>query len=626
MAKNRVVAMDIGTNSAKIVQLERSATAVHLVNASVVTYPNKDDRQTVTELVRQLWTDLGSAPTGILSIFNRNKTGVGVALPRFLVSTKRLANLPMTTDEQLSEVVAIAAETELPFRVEEAIFTYHDVRRTAESTSVELVSTRRDTVMLYMDMLEQVGVSPSAVTPSMVAIAAVARLENEGKNTTGKNTIIADVGSELTDFCFMQDGSLQFSRSFLIGGKHLSELVMTALNVDVETAEQEKRHLSAREAPTNEWVTRFLGELQRSIAAASREIGNVDSEQGAGGYGNNSLQEAETELWLCGGGSRVPELVEVCESQLNIPTRLWNPLDTFEQRTNMEIRPDTPAVQAMFNEWGDTFAVPLGVGLGLLNPTECVSLLPKEAAETLTQSARQRRLLTTGALGGLLIVGLAFGGITLQRSHQLKVASLDSQIANFSKQVVDAKAQLGRELALTDMLTHHISPLDILHMLSQMFGDRTQVAWANFNMSNLDDPAKAQITFNLKAASHQAINALLSTLDRSEVFTNVQPGEVTTIAENRKTIFQVQVRCNLETSSVKTFAKSRHPLPKHPVLEIETDKNPEIVPPASETLEKQKKVERVETEREAPKSVSSDSKTSEKEILPEQSPMDERKK
>jgi len=625
MAKNRVVAMEIGTNSAKIVQLERSATAVHLVNASVVAYPNQDDRQTVTELVRQLWTDLGSAPTGILSIFNRNQTHVGVALPRSLVSTKRLANLPATTDEQLAEVVALAAETELPFRAEEAIFAYHDVQRTPESTSVELVSTRRETVMLYMDMLEQIGVSPSAVTPSMVAIAAVARLESEGKNTTGKNTIIADIGSELTDFCFMKDGSLQFSRSFLIGGKHLSEFVMTALNVDLETAEQEKRQLSARAAPTNEWVTRFMGELQRSIAAASREIGNIDLAPGTNRYGNTALQDTETELWLCGGGSRVPELDLVCEAQLNIPTRRWNPLDTFAQRTDMEIRPDNPAVQAMFNEWGDTFAVPLGVGLGLLNPNACVSLLPKEAAETKAQSVRRHRLFTAGGLGGALIVGLAFGGIILQHSQQSKVAVLDAEIANLSKSMADAKAQLERDLALTNMLTHHISPLDILHLLSQMFGDRTQVAWTNFNMSHLDDPAKSQITFNLKAASHQAINDLLRTLDRSEVFTNVQPGEVTTIAESRKTIFQVQVRCNLEASSVRTFAKARHPMPKYPVLEIETDENLEIAPPASETLEKQRKTENIETEPGAPKIVPSEPETSEEEMSPEHSPMNEGK-
>ena len=44
MAKNRVVAIDIGTNTAKMVQLELSSTGVHLINANVVTYPDATEQ------------------------------------------------------------------------------------------------------------------------------------------------------------------------------------------------------------------------------------------------------------------------------------------------------------------------------------------------------------------------------------------------------------------------------------------------------------------------------------------------------------------------------------------------------------------------------------------------------
>jgi len=66
----------------------------------------------------------------------------------------------------------------------------------------------------------------------------------------------------------------------------------------------------------------------------------------------------------------------------------------------------------------------------------------------------------------------------------------------------------------------------------------------------------------LESASHNAINTLLRALDRSGVFTNVRPGEVTTISQDRKQIFLVQVRCNLTASAVKTFAKKRYPPPE----------------------------------------------------------------
>ena len=588
MATNQVVAIDIGTNTAKIVQLEQSFSAtVHLTNASVVTYPDKDDRLQVSESVKHLWDSLGNLPVeggnrwrkpieAFGTMFNRNKTEVALSLPRSLVNTKRLSNLPAATDEQLANIVAIAAEAELPFRVEEAIFTYHDVQQTSETSSVELISTRRTSVANYLVLLEQIGVPVSTVTPSMIAIAEVA-----ASSGCTKPTFIVDIGAEQADFCFMQGGRLQFSRSFRFGGDNLTEHLSRTLNIDIETAAEEKRHISASEMPAYTWTTQFIGELRRSMTAATthyRTEVNIDEYQGL------SLSETETELWLCGGGARVPDLASTCEAELNIPTQLWNPLHAVQQHGSIDIHPARQAVEATLDAWGDTLAVPLGVALNALKSTSPVSLLPKEAVETLTQTTRQRQLFAAVGLGVLIIGGILFGGYMLQRSQQYRSEAVEAQLVYYAQPMAAAKAQLAKELALTDMLAHHISPLDILHALSEMFGDRTQVAWTNFNINNLHEPTIARITFNLESASHNAINTLLRALDRSGVFSNVRPGEVTTISQDRKQIFQVQVRCNLTASAVKAFAKKRYPLPKPPI-DAAANMEPYVAPPMLETFE-----------------------------------------
>ena len=584
MAKKRVVAIDIGTHTAKMVQLEQSSTAVRLINASVVTYANTDDHQQIAGSIKNLWASIGKPPKQgpLQSLFNRHKTEVVLALPRSLVNTKRLANLPTATDEQLENIVTIAAEAELPFRIEEAVFTYHDVRRTSEATSVELLSTRRASVTGYLDLLEQVGVSASGITPSMLAIAEVAA--NSGCT---KPTFIVDIGAAQTDFCFIEGGVLRFSRSFRLGGNNLSEHVSRELNIDNETASQEKQHISAAEAPTSGWTAELIGELQRSIAAATthRASDNFGVEENTREYEEPIQLENETELWLCGGGARVPDLAAVCESELNIPTLQWNPLDAIEQQPGFEVHPERLEVNGILNEWGDTLAVPLGVGLSALNLTVQVSLLPKDAVETLTQTTRQRQIFAAAGLGALIVGGLLFGGYTLQRTQKHRAEMVEARLAGYAQPVAAAKAQLGRELALTEMLAHNISPLDILHALSEMFSDRTQVAWTNFNITNLHTPETARITFNLEGASHNAINNLLGALDRSGVFSNVRPGEVTTISQDKKQIFQVQVRCNLTLSAVRAFAKKRYPMPEIQVNEPVKEAELFVAPPSQETLE-----------------------------------------
>lgn len=556
MAKNQVVAIDIGTNTAKMVQLELSSTGVHLINANVVTYPDAAEQH---QAVARLWAALGNTPTrrNLLSLFSRNTTEIALALPRFLVSTKRLGNLPVATDDQLANIVAISAETELPFRIEEAIFTYHDVQQTSEAMSVELISTRRSTVTDYLDRLEQTGVTASAVIPSTIAIAEVA-----AKSGCTAPTFIVDIGAEQTDFCFMQNGTLRFSRSFRLGENHLSE----------------------------QWTAQFISELQRSIAAAqtSHARDDLDTAENAGDL---TPSETETELWLCGSGARIRELTTACETALNIRTQLWNPLHAIEQYGGIDTNLVSTEAKAVLDEWSDAFAVPLGVALNAVNPATKVSLLPQEAVETLTQTARQRQLFAAAGLGVLVIGGILFGGYTLQRAQQYRSQALDTQLSHYAQPMAIAKAQLGRELAITEMLTHHISPLDILHALSAMFRDRTQVAWTNFNITNLHTPETARITFNLESASHNGINALLRALSRSDVFTNVQAGEVTATTQNRKQIFQVQVRCNLTSSAVQAFAKKRYPMPELPTRET-TDAEPYIDRPALETLEKPKNEEK----------------------------------
>ncbi len=556
MAKNQVVAIDIGTNTAKMVQLELSSTGVHLINANVVTYADAAEQH---QAVARLWAALGNTPTrrNLLSLFSRNTTEIALALPRFLVSTKRLGNLPVATDDQLANIVAISAETELPFRIEEAIFTYHDVQQTSEAMSVELISTRRSTVTDYLDRLEQTGVTASAVIPSTIAIAEVA-----AKSGCTAPTFIVDIGAEQTDFCFMQNGTLRFSRSFRLGENHLSE----------------------------QWTTQFISELQRSIAAAktSQKANNFDTTENAGDL---APPETEAKLWLCGSGARIRELTTACETALNIRTQLWNPLHAIEQYGGIDTNLVSTEAKAVLDEWSDAFAVPLGVALNAVNPATKVSLLPREAVETLTQTARQRQLFAAAGLGVLIIGGILFGGYTLQRAQQYRSQALDTQLSHYAQPMAIAKAQLGRELAITEMLTHHISPLDILHALSAMFRDRTQVAWTNFNITNLHTPETARITFNLESASHNGINALLRALSRSDVFTNVQAGEVTATTQNRKQIFQVQVRCNLTSSAVQAFAKKRYPMPELPPRET-TDAEPYIDRPALETLEKPKNEEK----------------------------------
>ena len=545
MAKDQVVAIDIGNSNVKILYIKKTTEGLRLAGVGVSSITNPDNMEQTAATIKELWNRFGIKQ----NIFNKHRMEVAIALPRGSVVTKRLLNLPAsTTDAQLPSIIEMAAETELPFQVDESVFTYHDVQRTTESVSVELVSTRRDTVTRYTETISATGNTPSAIVPSMLAIETVSR---DALTNPEARTIIVDVGAGHTDFCLMKGNTLQFSRGFSVSGNHLTRTLMSELQVDVETAEQEKQNIPANQLPTRTWTRNFIGEIERSIAAAQREMNDEE-------FGEID------EVWLCGGGARVPELTETCQEQLQIPTRLWHPLQTGVL--------DTSSVDASILEnYGDTLAIPLGIGIHVLGTEKPVSLLPTEVGVKRAESSRKHQQLIAAGIAGFVILVLAFAGITFSRSQKSKEDYLDQRIATYTMLQNDANKQLARELILVDKLSHQISPMDVLHALSTLFNDRTKVAWKTFEISNLDDLQKARISFSLQANSHDAINSMPEILNQTNMFDKIETGEVTTTGDERRPTFEVKITCQLTNEAIQLFAQKRHPKPVIEFNEVITE-------------------------------------------------------
>ncbi len=540
MAKNQIISIDIGTSAIKLVQLEQTAAGIRLVNAGVETYTHTNPTaeiptEVISETLQRLWRRIGG-----------RSNSVALSIPRLLVTSRRLTNLPAAaTDDQLSHLVAMQAETELPFRVEGAIYDHHDVHRSEDGISVELIAARRETVQQQIDYLKPLGITPKGVMPSILATSVLASIASHKDNSSSGMTMVVDIGAGRTDLCLLAGDALRFSRSFPIGGNHLTHLYQQETGSDFEIAERRKimdaalnRHLQATN-PSYEWADGLIAELKRSINGAKRELHiNGDS--------------IVREIWLCGGGARISGLTGYIADRLEVPVLLWNPLDTFKEVWD-EQRSDAQSVDG----FSDTLAVALGLGVNALTSRISLDLLPSEEKVKLTQAQQRKRTLMAVAAGLVLLVGLGLGGLTQSRIHQAKIVALDGAIRNISQAESNAKRTLTKDLAIVNLLAPRVSPLDIVRELSVRFSDRTKVAWTTLNITRLDDLERAKITFNIEAQSHQDVSQTISTMAQSGAFINIKSGQVTSIERDKKPIFQVQITCNLSKDAIHQFAQTR---------------------------------------------------------------------
>ena len=540
MAKNQIVSIDIGTSAIKLVRLEQTASGIRLVNAGIEAYFETNptvaiSTDVISETLERLWRRMGG-----------RGTSVALSIPRLSVTSRRLINLPAAvTDDQLSNLVAMQAETELPFRVEGTIYDYHDARRSEDALSVELIAAKRETVQQQIDYLKPLGLAPTSVIPSTLATSVLAGIVNRKDDGSTEMTMVVDIGAGRTDLCLMDGDGLRFSRSFPIGGNHLTHLYEHETGADFELAENRKivnaalDQQSESDASSYEWAEGLVAELRRSINGAKREL-NINEDR------------IVSEIWLCGGGARIRGLAAYIADRLEVPARFWNPLDAFQEVADTQ-RSNFQAVES----FGDTLAVALGLGINALTSRISLDLLPSEEKVKLTQAQQRKRTLMAVAAGLVLLVGLGLGGLTLSKVHQSKIVTLDGAIRNISLAESNAKRTLTKDLAIVNLLAPRVSPLDIVRELSVRFADRTQVAWTTLNISRLDDPEKAKITFNIEAQSHQDVSQTISMMAQSGVFTSIKSGQVTSIERDKQPIFQVQITCNLAEDAIQQFAQTR---------------------------------------------------------------------
>ena len=361
MAKNQIVSIDIGTSAIKLVQLEQTASGIRLVNAGIEAYSETNptvaiSTDVISETLERLWRRMGG-----------RGTSVALSIPRLSVTSRRLINLPAAaTDDQLSNLVAMQAETELPFRVEGTIYDHHDARRSEDALSVELIAAKRETVQQQVDYLKPLGLAPTSVIPSTLATSVLAGVVNHKDDGSTEMTMVVDIGAGRTDLCLMDGDGLRFSRSFPIGGNHLTHLYEHETGADFELAENRKivnaalDQQSESDASSYEWAEGLVTELRRSINGAKREL-DINEDR------------IVSEIWLCGGGARIRGLAAYIADRLEVPARFWNPLDAFQEVADTQ-RSNFQAVES----FGDTLAVALGLGINALTLRISLDLLPSE--------------------------------------------------------------------------------------------------------------------------------------------------------------------------------------------------------------------------------------------------------
>ena len=339
--KKDVVALDIGSNSIKVVQLNNSKRGWELKKLAISYLPPEAivdgsiiDSMTVTNAVSELLKENKIKAVDAVSAL----TGHSVIIRKIV--------LPAMTEEELGESIQWEAEQYIPFPISDVFLDFQILGEDPESQGqmeVMLVAVKKDVINDYTNVIKEADLNP--VIMDVDAFAVENMMEINYTVAPGENLAMVNIGASVTTISVISGGMTVFTRSVPVGGNQFSEELQREFNISYQDAENLKmgREVEGAEgadihAVLGTVINNLIGEVKRSIDF----------------YLSGVPGAFISKVYLSGGGAKMDGLVAIVQEGTAIPTELVNPFNSVMSNAK-EFDP------AYLDDMGPNFSVAIGL-------------------------------------------------------------------------------------------------------------------------------------------------------------------------------------------------------------------------------------------------------------------------
>jgi len=355
-----------------------------------------------------------------------------------------------------------------------------------------------------------------------------------------ENVCLLDIGAEFTDIVFMKGERLDLARAITTAGNAITEAMTVAITteegqlaLDAYDAEKLKRQHGIPDEDSTDKLSsgimvkrlatlqrpaleRFVAEINRSIDYYRRE------------YGESKIDR----LLICGGTAAMGGLKQYIQTNLGIPTELFDPF-RIGNLYRAGAKPE------------DQFGYRLVTALGLLYDHASVDLLPGEMRTGKSQSKDLQIAVVIGVLwvALLLVVYIVMAGAAASQARQ--VVRLDKELSSLKEE--------GREYFV---LEKKVADLEAKQkVLTGIVGDRPVTVPL---MARLTQVVPGNVQLNTFALSGQKNIKMTGVVSGEPHFLDVDLSQ-----------FMIDLEHDKLFKTVKLVSKNRTSLQGETVLEFE---------------------------------------------------------
>jgi type IV pilus assembly protein PilM len=336
----RSVGLDIGSGYIKLAVIDHSGPHPELVHlAHTPLFPDAIvegevmDPQLVIQAVKSLLEASGLKLRNVVaSVGGRD------------VIVKRI-QMDRMKEGEAREVIRWEAEQYVPFDMENVQLDFQilDPLDDGLQMNVLLVAAKRELVDQRVSLLREAGVGPTVI--DVDAFALHNAFEYNYPEAMEGTSALVNVGHEVSTVNITQGGLPVLTRDLPFGSRRLREELRRTHRLSAEEAEAVVEGRSPRASEYASTLTEGGEELAVGIERAAAFL--------AMGEGDGARLGR---VFLCGGGARIPGLVETVAARLGTRTEIANPLQ------RLRVRPGTDTSFPL-DELGPMLMLPVGLAL-----------------------------------------------------------------------------------------------------------------------------------------------------------------------------------------------------------------------------------------------------------------------
>jgi type IV pilus assembly protein PilM len=306
-----IVGLDIGSSSIKAIELKRSKGEIMVSHLGME--PLASDI-----VVDSMIVDSGSVSGAISKIFSQHgiKTkSVATSVSGHSVIVKPIKVQPMTEGE-LAEGITTEAAQHIPFDIADVNLDFEILNPDSVGPQMDvlLVAVKKDKILNYTNVLSLAGKAPSVV--DIDAFALQNCYEYNYQPSPDSTVALLNLGASVMNINIVKGSAPLFTRDVSVGGNQYTDSLQKELDLSFEDAEALK--LGRRVGTVSE-------DAKQPILQQVTEIIVLEIQKTFDFFRATAPGEHIDRIYIAGGSSKVPGLVEALRQEFSLPVEILNP-------------------------------------------------------------------------------------------------------------------------------------------------------------------------------------------------------------------------------------------------------------------------------------------------------------